>query len=97
MRYDVCVCVTPSAPPGFALKGWPFVAALKDTGLARGYRDSGIDDYLENKQNKTATRVRCTAYYAKHGTSNLDANSLCILGSAEAKQHNRIGRLLKAK
>lgn len=74
-----------------------YANALKDMASERGYSDDEIDAYINDKQNKAAMRERRNAYYEKHGASNLDPNSLCVLGRSEINKNSQIGRLLKAK
>lgn len=74
-----------------------YANALKNMASDRGYSDDEIDAYINDKQNKAAMRERRNAYYKKYGASNLDPDSLCVLGYAEIKKKSQIGMLLKAK
>ena len=74
-----------------------YANALKDMASERGYSDDEIDAYINDKQNKAAMRERRNEYFFSKGASNLDANSLCVLGHEEIHKNSQIGLLLKAK
>ena len=70
---------------------------LKDLAAKRGYSDAEIDAYINDKQEKAKMRERRNAYFASKGASNLDAQSLCVLGWDEMSRKSQIGQLLRAK
>jgi len=70
---------------------------IKDMASERGYSDAEIEAYINNKQEKAKMRERRNAYFQSKGASNLDAQSLCVLGRDEIARGTQIGRLLKAK
>ncbi|QYX55620.1 DUF5333 domain-containing protein [Roseovarius sp. SCSIO 43702] len=70
---------------------------LKAMAKERGYTDAEIDAYVNSKANQRAMRERRNAYFKSKGASNLDAQSLCVLGRAEMSKKSAIGVLLKAK
>ena len=74
-----------------------YAISLKELASSRGYTDEEIDAYIENKENKAEMRLRRNAYFEARGASNLDAESLCVLGRAEIQKQSQIGVLLKAK
>ena len=74
-----------------------YAQSLKDMASARGYSEAEIDSYINNDANQAAMRERRNAYFKSKGASNLDAQSLCVLGRAEISKKSQIGSLLKAK
>ena len=74
-----------------------YINGLKDTARERGYTDSEIRAYINNKAGKAKMKERRNAYYKSKGASNLDHESLCVLGHAEIKKNSQIGVLLRAK
>ncbi len=78
-------------------KARAYANSLKELAGARGYSDAEIDSYIENKANKARMRERRNAYFASRGASNLDPQSLCILGKEEIRKQSQIGVLLRAK
>ncbi|MCR9147070.1 MAG: DUF5333 domain-containing protein [Rhodobacteraceae bacterium] len=70
---------------------------LKKLAAERGYDDSEIDAYINDDAEKAAMRERRNAYFASKGASNLDSESLCVLGRDEIAKGTRIGQLLRAK
>ena len=74
-----------------------YAQGTKDLAMSRGYSEAEINDYIENKANKAEMRERRNAYFAARGASNLDAQSLCVLGRAEIQKQSQIGTLLRAK
>lgn len=78
-------------------KARAFANKLKEKAVERGYSDAEIEAYVTNSENKAAMRLRRNAYYKKHGASNLDHESLCVLGHKEIRKKSQIGMLLKAK
>ena len=78
-------------------KAHAFVKNLKAEAESRGYSSYEIDRYIEDKANRAEMRKRRNAYFKSKGASNLDPQSLCVLGRAEISQNTQIGVLLKAK
>lgn len=74
-----------------------YATNLKELAATRGYSNTEIDTYIENDDNKAAMRERRNEYFKSKGASNLDAESLCVLGRAEIQKQSQIGALLKAK
>lgn len=82
---------------GRFFKARSYASELKALARERGYSDAEIDAYVNNKANRKAMRERRNAYFKSKGASNLDAQSLCVLGRAEMSKKSAIGALLKAK
>ncbi|MEO3413835.1 DUF5333 domain-containing protein [Roseovarius sp. CAU 1744] len=78
-------------------KAQRFVNDLKSDATSLGYSRQEVNSYIENKANRAEMRKRRNAYFNSKGASNLDPQSLCVLGHAEIKQQSRIGTLLRAK
>ena len=74
-----------------------YVNSLKDVAESRGYSEAEIDSYINDKAGKAEMRLRRNAYFESKGASNLDHDSLCVLGRAEIANQSQIGKLLKAK
>lgn len=74
-----------------------YATQLKNLAVDRGYSDREIDAYINNDAEKAAMRERRNAYFASKGASNLDPESLCVLGRDEIAKGTRIGQLLRAK
>lgn len=74
-----------------------FANQLIDMASERGYSDSEIDSYINDKTEKAKLRERRNAYFQSKGASNLDPESLCVLGQTEIADGTNIGRLLRAK
>lgn len=74
-----------------------YVTALKNLASERGYSDDEINDYINNKSNKAEMRERRNNYFQARGASNLDAESLCVLGKTEIANGSQIGNLLRVK
>lgn len=70
---------------------------LKAAARAKGYSDAEIDAYINNKQARATVRGHRNAYFTSKGASNLDAQSLCVLGYQEIAQKTQIGSLLRKK
>jgi len=70
---------------------------LKDLALERGYTEDEIDAYVNDDAEQDKMRVKRNAYFKSKGASNLDPDSLCVLGREEIRKNSRIGSLLKAK
>lgn len=78
-------------------KAQGYVNALKSEAKDLGYSRSEVNAYINDKANKAEMRKRRNAYFESKGASNLDPQSLCVLGKAEMQQQTEIGELLKAK
>ena len=78
-------------------KGRSFLNALKDMATARGYSDTEIENYINDDVEKAKMRERRNAYFKSKGASNLDPESLCLLGHDEIAKNSQMGRLLRAK
>ncbi len=74
-----------------------YATSLKELASSRGYTDAEIEEYVNNSENKAAMRLRRNAYFESKGASNLDHESLCVLGRAEIAKQSQVGVLLKAK
>jgi len=74
-----------------------YKASLEKMATDRGYSQSEIDAYVNNDVEKMRVRERRNTYFQSRGASNLDAESLCVLGRAEISAGSQIGLLLKAK
>jgi hypothetical protein len=82
---------------GRLMRAQKFANTLKDVARARGYSDTEIDAYLDSKAERAKVREQRNVYFQSQGASNLDAQSLCVLGHAEIARKSQIGHLLKAK
>lgn len=78
-------------------KARSYAVSLKELAASRGYSDREIDDYIEDKAHRAEMRERRNAYFKARGASNLDPESLCVLGRAEIQKQSQIGVLLRAK
>ncbi len=78
-------------------KARKFANTLKDQAESRGYTMAEIEAYVDDSDEKRAMRERRNAYMKSKGASNLDPDSLCVLGHAEIKKNSQIGQLLRAK
>ncbi len=78
-------------------KARSYATGLKDLASERGYSDAEIDAYIENKANKAEMRERRNAYFKARGASNLDPESLCVLGRTEIQKQSQIGALLRLR
>lgn len=70
---------------------------LKEVALSRGYTMQEIEAYVDDDEEKRKMRERRNAYFKSKGASNLDPDSLCVLGHEEIKKNSQIGQLLRAK
>lgn len=70
---------------------------LKEKAEARGYTMAEIEAYVDDSDEKRKMRERRNAYFKSKGASNLDPESLCVLGHAEIKKNSPVGQLLRAK
>ena len=78
-------------------KAQSYATGLKDLAESRGYSSEEIENYIENDTNKAEMRERRNAYFFARGASNLDPDSLCVLGRVEIQKQSQIGVLLRAK
>lgn len=74
-----------------------YIGQLKDMAQERGYSDEEIDAYINDDEEKAKMRDRRNAYFKSRGASNLDHQSLCVLGRDEIARGSGIGKLLRAK
>lgn len=74
-----------------------YATQLKRLAEDRGYSENEIDAYINDDVKKAEMRERRNAYFASKGASNLDPESLCVLGRDEIAKGSRIGQLLRAK
>lgn len=74
-----------------------FINDLKSLAEHRGYSQADIDAYINDDVEKAKMRERRNAYFEARGASNLDPESLCVLGRDEISRNSRIGHLLRAK
>ena len=74
-----------------------YANGLKAMAEDRGYTYDEIETYVNDSAEKKKMRERRNAYFHSQGASNLDAQSLCVLGRAEIQKQSRIGSFLKAK
>lgn len=74
-----------------------YANTLKEQAEARGYTMAEIEAYVDDSDEKRKMRERRNAYFKSKGASNLDPDSLCVLGHAEIKKNSPIGQLLRAK
>lgn len=70
---------------------------LRQIAASRGYSEAEIDAYVNDKVEKAKMRERRNAYFASKGASNLDPDSLCVLGRDEIARGTQVGQLLKAR
>ena len=82
---------------GRLMKGRAYLNGLKDQANARGYSDAEIEAYINDDLEKAKMRERRNAYFKRNGASNLDPDSLCVLGHKEIARKSQIGILLRAK
>lgn len=82
---------------GRLFRAQSFANDLEKAAMKRGYTQAEIDAYINNDREKQRVRERRNAYFQSRGASNLDAESLCVLGRAEIAQGSLIGHLLRAK
>ena len=82
---------------GRLMRAQSYANQLEQLAAERGYSNDEIDDYINSKANRAAMRERRNAYFASKGASNLDHESLCVLGQDEMARNSAAGRLLRAK
>ncbi len=70
---------------------------VKELALERGYSEDEINRYIRDKANRAEMRGLRNEYFAAQGASNLDSQSLCVLGRAEIARQTQIGRLLRQR
>jgi len=56
---------------------------IKDLALERGYSEAEIETYIYDKANRAEMRGMRNDYFTSKGASNLDAESLCVLGRSD--------------
>lgn len=78
-------------------KARAYANSLKDIAISRGYSMDEIEAYVDDSEEKRKMRERRNDYFKSKGASNLDPDSLCVLGHAEIKNNSQIGQLLRAK
>lgn len=86
-----------SSISGRLLVGYAYADTLKKLALSRGYTMDEIEAYLDDSEEKRKMRERRNAYFKSKGASNLDPESLCVLGHEEIRKNSQIGQLLRAK
>ena len=74
-----------------------YLNGLKELASERGYTESEIDAYINNDAEQDKMRAKRNAYFKSKGASNLDPDSLCVLGREEIRKNSQIGSLLRAK
>ncbi|MRU14330.1 hypothetical protein FDP25_02690 [Roseovarius sp. A21] len=74
-----------------------YLNGLKDLASERGYTDDEIDAYINDDAEQDKMRAKRNAYFKSKGASNLDPDSLCVLGREEIRKNSQIGSLLRAK
>ena len=74
-----------------------YAKQLRELATDRGYSDAQVDAYINDKMEKAKMRERRNAYFASKGASNLDPDSLCVLGRDEIARGTQVGKLLKAR
>jgi uncharacterized membrane protein len=74
-----------------------YMNGLKDIATERGYTKSEINAYVNDDAEQDRMRAKRNAYFKSKGASNLDPQSLCVLGREEIRRNSQIGSLLKAK
>ncbi|MEM9843863.1 MAG: DUF5333 domain-containing protein [Pseudomonadota bacterium] len=78
-------------------KARSLVNNVKELALERGYSEGEIDSYINDKANRAEMRGLRNDYFEAKGASNLDAQSLCVLGRSEIASSTQIGRLLRLR
>lgn len=74
-----------------------YMNELKSMATARGYSEAEIEAYVSNDAEKAKMRERRNRYFAAHGASNKNPQSLCVLGHQEIARNSQIGVLLRAR
>ena len=82
---------------GRLFKARAYAHGLKGVAEERGYSMDEIEAYLDDSAEKKKMRERRNAYFKSKGASNLDPDSLCVLGQREIASKSQIGALLRAK
>ena len=74
-----------------------YASQLRELATDRGYSEAQVDAYINSKLETAKMRERRNAYFASKGASNLDPDSLCVLGRDEIARGTQVGKLLKAR
>lgn len=82
---------------GRMFRAQKFAKDLKAVAEARGYSMDQIEAYVNDRSERARVRAERNVYFESQGASNLDHQSLCVLGHAEIARKSQIGHLLKAK
>jgi uncharacterized membrane protein len=82
---------------GRVFKARAYLNSLKDMANERGYSDAEIEAYINDDHEKAKMRAKRNAYFKSKGASNLDPESLCVLGHKEIAANSQIGSFLRAK
>lgn len=64
---------------------------------AKGYSNSQIDAYIDDKAEQEKMRARANTYLAQFGASLGDTAALCRVGRSEIQKRSQIGALLRAR
>ena len=67
-----------------------YLNGLKDMASQRGYTEHEIDTYINDDAEQDKMRVKRNAYFKSKGASNLDPDSLCVLGRDETRKNSQI-------
>lgn len=82
---------------GRLFRGYAIINELKARARDRGYSDSEINAYINDRAEKDRMKERRDAYIRAHGAEPKDGPSICALGQAEIDRQTSIGNLLRAK
>ncbi|MEL6172354.1 MAG: DUF5333 domain-containing protein [Pseudomonadota bacterium] len=74
-----------------------YVDGLKQKANDRGYTDKEINAHIEDKEKRAKMRAWRNSYFESKGASNLDPESLCVLGRSEIASETAVGKLLRLK
>ncbi|MEM8774919.1 MAG: DUF5333 domain-containing protein [Pseudomonadota bacterium] len=74
-----------------------YINDLKQKATDRGYTDDEIEAHIEDKEKRAKMRAWRNSYFESKGASNLDPESLCVLGRSEIASNTAVGRLLRLK
>lgn len=64
---------------------------------AKGYSDSQIDAYIDDKGEQAKMKTRGNRYLAQFGASLSNKPALCKVGRSEISKRSQIGSLLRAR
>lgn len=78
-------------------KARSLIKNLTELAIERGYSEEEIKNYIYDKSNRAEMRGMRNEYFQSKGASNLDAESLCVLGRTEIASSSQIGRLLRLR